>query len=59
MIDKTTYRIFTDKIVYKPKPPISLTKAIENAGKIARFENKPVDVYVNGKVIHVWKQKVR
>ena len=59
MIDKTTYRIFTDKIVYKPKSPITLTKAIENAGEIACFENKPVDVYVNGKVIHVWKQKVR
>ena len=59
MLDKTTYRIFTDKVVYKPKQPISLTKAIENAGEIACFEKKPVDLYLNGKVIHVNRQKER
>lgn len=59
MIDKTSYRIFTDKIVYKPKPPISLTKAIENAGQIACFEKKPVDLYLNGKIIHVQHPKER
>lgn len=59
MIDKTSYRIFTDKIVYKPQSNISLNKAIENAGQIACFEKKPVDLYLNGKIIHVQHPKER
>lgn len=57
MLDKSEYRIFTDKVVYKPHG-ITATKAIENAGAIAAFERLPVELYYNDMVVRVKIAKV-
>ena len=58
MIDKTKYRLFPDKVVYEPEQSIDLTKAIENAGAIASFENMPVELKYKDMVLKVERAKM-
>ena len=58
MIDKTQYKSFGTKIVYEPEQPISLTKAVENAGAIASFEGLPVELKYKDMVLKVEKAKM-
>lgn len=57
MIDKSTYKLFTDKVVYKPTG-ITAEKALENAGAISAFEKLPVELYYDNMVMRVKIAKI-
>lgn len=52
MIDKSSYKIFTDRVEYEPQG-ISSDKAIDNAGAISAFEKLPVYLKYNNMVVRV------
>ena len=58
MIDKTKYRIHTDKVVYEP---IDMTtqKAIKMAGRISAFENLPVELHIQDAVYKIQLGKLQ
>lgn len=58
MIDITSYRIHTDKVIYEPKG-MPQQKAIENAGRISAFENMPVELHVHNQVFNVQVAKLK
>ena len=58
MIDKTKYRIFTDKVVYEPTD-MTTQKAIKMAGRISAFENLPVELKVQGSVYMIQLGKLK
>ena len=58
MIDTTSYRIHTDKVVYEP---INMTtqKAIKMAGRISAFEGMPVELKINDAVYKIQLGKLQ
>ena len=58
MFDKTSYKIHTDKIVYKP---INMTtqKAIKMAGRISAFEDKVVELHIQDAVYKIQLGKLQ
>ena len=57
MIDKSTYKLYPDKVVYKPEG-ITAEKAVENAGAISAFEKLPVELYYDNMVVRVRIAKI-
>ena len=53
MIDKTKYKSFGNKIVYKPEIPSSADREIRNAIAISAFEALPVDLVLGNKTFEV------
>ena len=58
MIDKTSYKIHTDKVVYEP---INMTtqKAIKMAGRISAFEGMPVELHIQDAVYKIQLGKLQ
>ena len=58
MLDKSSYKIFTDKVVYEPKD-VTTQKAIKDAGRISAFEGLPVELRIQGSVFMVRINKLK
>lgn len=58
MIDKTKYRIHTDKIVYEPTD-MTTQKALKMAGRISAFEGLPVELKIQDAVYMVQLGKLQ
>lgn len=52
IVEKSDYRIYPDKVVYKPKE-ISANEAIKNAGAISAMESLPVELHIDSMVVNV------
>lgn len=57
MFDKK-YKIFTDKIIYKPEN-ITTQKAIKMAGRISAFEDLPVELHIQDAVYKIQLGKLQ
>lgn len=57
MIDKK-YRVFTDKVVYKPTD-MTTQKAIKMAGRISAYENLPVELKIQDSVFKIQMGKLK
>lgn len=52
IVEKSDYKIYPDRVVYKPKE-ISANEAIKKAGAISALEQLPVELCVDNMVIKV------
>lgn len=54
-IDKSTYRLFTDHVVYEPVAGVEIRRALQDGIEIFEFEKMPVEVKMNDIIIVVNK----
>lgn len=54
-IDKSTYKLFTDRVVYEPVAGVEIRRALQDGIEIFEFEKMPVEVKMNDVVIIVNK----
>lgn len=54
-IDKSSYRLFTDHVVYEPVAGVTIKNAIEESIIIANFEKMPVELRMNDITITITK----
>lgn len=53
MVDKWTYKVFKDKVIYEPVAGVTVDEAITNAIDIAKYENKYVELLMNDVLLEV------
>lgn len=54
-IDKSTYKLFTDHVVYEPVAGVEIRRALQDGIEIFEFEKMPVEVKMNDIIIVVNK----
>lgn len=54
-IDKSTYKLFTDHVVYEPVAGVEIRRALQDGIEIFEFEKMPVEVKMNDITIVVNK----
>lgn len=52
MLDKTSYKILVDKVIYEPTD-MTTQKAIKMAGRISAFEGLPVELKIQDSVYKI------